>query len=391
MPKTKRTRRAILVEDDDDEKEGLLPDEIQELEKQQAVEEWLGDFQSRFTDQPVRVLVEKFEEGEWSICRKYPLGTFDHEAVRDEFGGGRYRATLFDPNGKYIKGGRNNFKFAAPAVKKDGDAKPANPLADPAIAMMFESMKQQSAMLLGITQSMISANAGKAGGGLTEMVEAMKGIQALSPKNEKPLDNFKETLGIMKLVKEVTGDGDGDSKGGFMSEVREFLELAPLLKEKMPVLKAALAPGGLPTAPAQPIPPGETPSMDPLSQKIIALVPRFVAAAKSNAPIETWSDHLIDVLEDDLMPVLVPHMKGIYGPLIDNADDVYDVLIKFAKDPAARDKIYTSVPPLAPYKPWCDQVIDAALKTLTDEETGGNVVMEAVGRPENGSSEHDPA
>lgn len=124
--------------------------------------------------------------------------------------------------------------------------------------------------------------------------------------------------------------------------------------------------------------------MDPLTQKIILLVPRFVTAAKAQLPVDAWSDYLLDALETDLMPVLIPHMKGLYGPLVTNADDVYDILVRYASDPLTRDKIYKSVPPLAPYQTWCNQVIEAALKTLTEEETGANVVVDAVQTPENG-------
>lgn len=387
MPR--KSRRDILEKElekeERREEESLLEDDPKEAAEQLAVEQWLGDFQARFTDQPVKVLVEKFEEGEWAICRKYPLGSFDHESVRDEFGGGRYRATLYDPKGRYIVGGRNHFKFAAPASKKDPVAAPVNPLDNPVVTVMLQQMKSNSDMLLGLTQSMIAAQQGKPQEGLPQLIEAMVKMQTLQPKGEKPLDNFKETLGIMKLVKEVTSDGDGDSKGGFMSEVREFLELAPLLKEQLPALKASLSPGAK-ASPLPPVTPGGNPPMDPLTQKIIQLVPRFVGAAKAQLPVEVWAEYLLDALETDLMPVLLPHMKGIYGPLVCHEDDVYDILMRYAKDPSARDTIYKSVPPLSPYQAWCNAVIEAALKSLTEDPSGANVVVDAVSTPDNGNT-----
>ncbi len=387
MPK--KSRRDILEKElekeERKEEDALFEDDPKDAADQLAVEQWLGDFQ------PVKVLVEKFEDGEWAICRKYPLGSFDHESVRDEFGGGRYRATLYDPKGRYIVGGRNNFKFAAPALKKEPDSKPQNPLDNPLVLMILKAQEEQSRNMMTLTQSMIASGKSQ-GGGLPELIEAMVKMQTLQPKGEKPLDSFKDTLGIMKLVKEVTGDGDSDSKGGFMSEVREFLELAPLLKEQLPALKAGLAPNApAPVGPVTVTPqpaPGGTPPMDPLTQKIILLVPRFVTAAKAQLPIDAWADYLLDALETDLMPVLLPHMKGLYGPLVSNEDDVYDILARYAQDPTTRDTIYKSVPPLAPYQMWCNQVIAQALKTLTEDDSGANVVLDAVSTPENGS--HSP-
>src|SRR5258708_32997510 len=92
----------------------------QELQEQLQAGEWLSEFQSRFTDQPVKILVEKFDEsGEWAVCRKYPLQGFDPDAVRLEYGSGKFRCTLFDPNGKWVKGGRTYFKFADPILKPE--------------------------------------------------------------------------------------------------------------------------------------------------------------------------------------------------------------------------------------------------------------------------------
>jgi len=173
--KKERRRRAVLVEEDDDLRNLDLEQEDEATKDDLETEEWLSDFQSRFSDQPVHVQVEKFEEGEWAICRKYPLSSFDHEAVRDEFGGGKYRATLFDKKGKYVKGGRNHFKFAAPAIKKDAEInRPADPLQNPAVVLLIKSMETAQANMMGLFQAMITSNAAsKASGGIGELVEAI--------------------------------------------------------------------------------------------------------------------------------------------------------------------------------------------------------------------------
>lgn len=392
-PAKKRARRAILVDSDAIvEQEVETTREEREEEREAEINEWLGDFQAKFTDQPVKILVEKFEDGEWSICRKYPLGTFEHESVRDEFGGGRYRATLFDNHGKYIKDGRNYFKFAAPVAPKPVETKAANPLENPIVLMMLKSHEENAKNMLQLTQAMITANSSKSTGTLPELIEAMHKMQNMAPKSEKPMESFKDALGIMKLVKEVSGDSDKEDKGGLLSELKDFLELWPTAKDALANLKPQTlpAPAALPvsTAPV-PAPGGPDPMQDPLTQKLVSIIPNFVNAAKSSAPIEDWADYLLDTLETEFMPILLPRLKKQYGPLIKDEDDVFDLIVRYAKDPAYRASMYEQVKPLAPYKPWCDLVIDKAI-ALTEEETPVKVIDHGPD-PDTPTNGHSPA
>lgn len=390
-----RKPTRVITEDaeeviDKDEVERKAAEEIQ---KQQTTEEWLADFQSRFTEEAVKILIEKHEDGEWKICRKYPLSNFDHESVRDEFGGGRYRATLYDPNGKYVVGGRNNFTFAAPAQKKDTEHKPTDPFSNPGVMMVIEQIRAQAAQATQLLQTVLASQQGNKGG-IGELVEAMKGLQALTPRDtSKPLDGLKDLLGVQKLLKEVNGNGDSDSKEGLLSDIKQIIELAPLIREAIPALKAGLPQSSNPIATnprpplsSAPIPtPGGPQQLNPLSKKIVELMPRFVLAGKNNEPIQQWSDHLLDVMEKEIMPILLPDMKATYGPIVQNEDDAYDILIKYAQDETTRDKIYVTILPLAPYKAWCNQVIARAVKDLTGDENGANVVIDAVNGPGNGA------
>jgi hypothetical protein len=345
-------------------------DSEKEIKERLEIEEWISEFQSRFTDQPASILIEKFDDSEWSICRRYPLSTFDYESVRAEFGGGKYRATLIDPKGRYVPEGRNRFKFAESIIKPTETPKPQNPLDNPVVAMMIESMKGQQAQMLEITKSMIATGGAGKGSDIGQLIVALKGLQDLTPK-DKPMESLKDTLNMVKLVKEVTGD-DGDSKGGLLSEIREFLEVYPVIKEKLAELKP-VAPG----APAASVPERIAPVPDPLTEKVVLHIPKFVDAAKAAAPVPQWGKYLLDLVDVEFVPVLLPSLKKQYGPLVQTEDDVYDILIKLAKDPGERLKIYQAIPPLAPYKEWCGRVMDEAIR-LAETEEAENVVIAHV-------------
>ncbi len=360
-----RKKKVVLVEEepleDLREKSDVLADAEDEktLKKQLLTEEWLVDFQERFSDQPVKVLVEKYDDqGDWSMCRKYPLTGFDSEIVREEFGGGKYRASLYGPDGRYIQGGRSHFKFSELIRPLNAIKPPENPV----VAMMIKTLESNQRTTMDLMTAMIGAQAqaqGKPSGSLTEVVEVMKGINSMAPKPEKAFDNLKETLGLFKLVKEVTSDGEGESKGGLLSDIKEFLEVYPAIKEQL----AGLKPGVTPVAiPAPPIEERKPMVMDPLSAKIIALVPAFVGGAKANGPTKQWADYLLGELETNVMPVLLPVMREKYKPLVESEDDVYDILLKLAKDAGEREKIYQQIPPLSPHRDWLNRVIDEAIR-----------------------------
>lgn len=384
-----RKKKITVIEEPEDTNLGAAPvptpaemaeqeiEEQAELEEQIQTGEWLTEFKSKFTDQAAKIHVEKYDEsGEWSICRKYPLSSFDPDTVRIEYGGGKYRCTLFDSNGKWVKGGRTYFKFADPIKTDIVERKPENPLDNPIVAMMMSAQKENANMLMGIMQSLLAAQS--AGGaktsGLSEIVEGIKAVNSMAPK-EKPMESLKETLGLFKLVKEISADSGSDDKGGLLSDLKEVIAVLPLLKEHMASLKPA---------PAAPIAPGKVKEMDPLTKKIVELVPKFIGGAQSNSPAPEWGAYLLDIFEAEIFPIVYPMMKEKYKALIKDEDDAYDILIRYAKDPEERALALKQIPPLLPYGAWCNLVIDEAVRLAeADPEDapaagGGNAILQTV-------------
>lgn len=389
-----RKNKVVVIEEPDHEEiieptpaeaAAVAAEEEKELEEQLQAGEWLAEFQSRFTDQPVKILVEKFDEaGEWAVCRKFPLANFDPDQVRLEYGSGKFRCTLFDPNGKWVKGGRTYFKFADPILKPEIVHKPENPLENPIVAMMMSAAKQNTDMLMGVLTSLIAAQANGGGAkatGLGEMVEVVKSINSMTPK-DKPMESLKETLGLFKLVKEVTGDNEGEGKTGLLADLKEVIEILPLLKEHMATLKVPQVPGA-----AAVVTPGKVAEMDPLTKKIISLVPKFVGGARANAPIGEWGNYLLQVFDTEVLPLLLPAMREKYRALVKDEDDVYDIVLRLSKDPDERALALKQIPPLAPYLPWVNQVIDEAIRIAEtpESEPGSTVESTAEATIVNGS------
>lgn len=349
-----------------------LRQEQQEFEKKLADEEqiegWLREFQERFTDQPVQILVEKFNNGEWEICRKYPLASFDHDIVRQEFGGGRYRATLYDSHGKFVKEGRMQFKFAdslLPLIKPENP----DPLANPAVALMIKSMENSQETL----KSVLTTLAGTGGSKTSELpaiVEVMKTLGAITPR-ESPTKTMQDSLGLFVTIKDLFSDEKkSEGSGSLLSDLRDFVKIWPEIKEQFGNLPKLPAPGSaLPALAANGHPVSrEGPPADPLMQKIISLVPKFVEAARSNQPIPQWGAYLLEVFEVEILPLAVPVVQAKYKLVHVDEDMVYDGVIENAKNPAECEEVFKQIPPLAPYREWVNKVIAEAVR-LAEIET----------------------
>lgn len=395
-----RKKKVTIIETPEDDETVEVPlnaDDEETIHDEEESREVLAELRERFPDQAVRILVEKYDaEGDWATCKKYPFRTFDQEHVKEEFGGGRYRGSLYNAKGIYIKGGRFHFKFAE-SVKREGPVyvKPENPLENPAVVMMIKSMEQNQANMMAFFQTLMAAqnqgvSAQKAP--MSEMLEAVKSLRSMVPQDAKPFESVKEMLTMLKLLNEVKGDG-GESKEGLLSDIKEFLSVWPTIQESLPKLKEIVpAPPAL--APAGTVP--GAPPMDPISQKVVAHVPEFIDAAKAAQPHEKWGQYLLDIFEEEFLPLLVPVLTKKYKPFVRDEDDAYDMIIKMASDSDEREKIFKAIPPLAPHRDWVLKVIDEAVRlseidpeggeTMKPNSGGGSVILTAV--PANGAEKH---
>lgn len=338
-------------------------DEIEDSNK-------LEELRSRFGGRQYTVRVERYNDdtSEMEIVDRFAFDTFDPFVLAKKYGGGRFVCTLFNDKSKYVEGGRFHYNFAKP---KDEHGRPANPLADPMMQMFIQKMEANQAMMMKVFETAIT---GRPQQPIQELVAALKGMQDLSPKQEKenPLKMLKEVLEIKNILKD-SDEGDGDEKGGMSGVMADLLKAAQVLMEtkKLPPPGPGAQPpigprklpanslGGLPVLRVVDPPPQKEASVvtSPAVAKILFYVPQFVEAGQNNEDPSKWAGILLDILEVQVVPLLVKQYQG----LIDE-DGIWELLLKAAESEERVNKIFEAAPALDPYREWVVKVIQAAVK-----------------------------
>jgi hypothetical protein len=312
------------------------------------------------------------------------LEGFDHFILRDKFGPGKYRGRLFDNAYHYVKqGGPIEFEFTAPLPTAAKEEKEADPLQSPIVALMIESAKNQNAMLMEILKSALpaqaQASAGK-GAEIITLIEALHKLNSLSPK-DTGIKSIEDSLRLTKLIRDSFDEGGKEKEGSVLSEIRELLELAPVLKEQFgkSLPGGNISPGALTPTPAAPArrffarnpEPTENGKKHPLWDAIAPHIPEFEEAARTNQPAAKWADYFLELLEEKIMPVLLPLVQEEYksAPLTITEDTIYDNLIDRASKPEEVAKLFEWAPALAPYESWVRAVIEEAVRLETSEES----------------------
>lgn len=403
-------KKVIVIDKDDEPVSADIGDILTDVAEEKELEEIqarIGEFQSTFSGKGFKVYVDKWNEVErkWKMADRFPLDGFDHFIVRDRFGPGRYRGRLMDANYKYIKqGGSLEFDFEA-VLNPPAEKEPEKPSAimDPGVQMMIESMKSQNMMMMEIIkvalpaqiQSQPAGATGKAD--LLMTIEALAKLSALGPK-DTGLKSIEDSLRLTKLIRESFSDGD--DKGGIVSELKEALALVPMLKERMglPAPSAPIpATGGTQIVPVAPTRKfyARNPEMpeNPVLEKIAPYIPQFEQAARTDQSLEKWADYLLEVLDRDLMPALVPYVRKVKSVPAFYSDDklqdmIYDGLIEAAGNAEEVNKIFEFAPTLRPYENWVRGVITEAVRIVNEPEQ----IEEPEIRPSgNGVEENQPS
>lgn len=208
-------------------------------------------------------------------CKTYAVGDLSLDTIREEFGGGKYRIRVTDPQGKYVTMTTVDIvdlpkpaqPAAAPAVAPGADlsgiaallaaVKPNAPTGDGGLAqIMTVMMAQQKA-----TTDMIIALMNKpapTGPSLTDLLALIK-----AEKGEKT-DPVALLLQGLELGKSIAGGG---GETGMLDVAKQGLELiTPLVQQRMET-PAPAAPArrlAAPPAPAAPPPVAATATDQPV-------------------------------------------------------------------------------------------------------------------------------
>ncbi len=386
-------------------------DEVGEVEEVQLEDEptdeeleateRLGDFQSRFTGKQYKVRVERFnaEEADWEWVTRLPLEGFDPFNILPKYGGGKYRAVLMDEKGRYVKGGTMEFRFSAPIEPTIPD-RPKSALEDPAVMMVIENAKAQSAMLMEIVKASLPAQAAAQNKGMDAMqvMDMFAKFSAMTAPKENGAKSFMEMMTLFEKVKDTFTPEEKESSG-IVSEIKEAMGALALL----PQIRAAGQAGSGPSVPGpvpgqnpiRPMPRVMSPStpiempggksvakQSVATQKLLFYIPKFEEAARESQPIDKWADRLLDILDDEVIPALVKEYNGFV-----TEDSIYTRLLEAGKNMDERENIFVHAPILLAYKEWVYGVIDEAIKIVesdTDESDGEPDAQEINGGPHSG-------
>lgn len=366
---------------EDEREEIVVPDSIAELE----TEGKLAFFHDKFGEKDYKVRIEVFhrEDNEWEMVDTVKLDGFDPFNSLKKYGGGRYRLSLLDDGGCYVKGGRMEVRIAQAAVSAQA-ASPSNQ-PDASMSLLIETLKAQNAQSLEI----IKASLGRPipeqkGPSLTELISALSGLKGLTPKEDGGMGGIEKTLGLMKLVKELMPEPAESSGEGVMGEIAQAVKVAsemgllnrgqrgpaPAPRQAPPPQNLAAGTVVLNPEPPTPIEEPESP-MRPVIDKLKSYVPTFISWAKRDKPVEDAADFLIDELDNEIVPLIVKHYKP-GGVITLTREVVWGDLLSKAKDPNQVIAIFSAVPELGAYRSWVERVIAEAVKVAeapAEEET----------------------
>jgi hypothetical protein len=373
----------VLPTDDDEDELGISGDIIEDLEK---IDQDHGGSISweLYCDVPLD------KSGQLAKLARSELGGLRDRCL--EYGPGEYHVVARAPNGLFVKNTRRNLKISALARSSAPPAAPANQM-DPFALMQLmeeraEKRRQQrekerwdtikfwAPILSPIGLEMAKGLFGRGGSGesIKDMVAAMVGMkQLVGEPNDKSVDTLLKGIELAQSLAP-----EGNSKGSTLYDVlgSTLRELRPLA-ESLIQRRQGTAPA--PPAPAQlqfaPTPKGTAAGA--------AEMPGAAAPAGSSPPVEgeamlKYFEPLLRKLAGELEefavvaadPGLAAEALLVKVPRMVKAQIPYEQLKAWLTEPRWWDLLSEFHPGLQPYQAFCDQVREALIQILDQEEQG---------------------
>lgn len=366
-------KRAADIEVQDPEAEETIPGLDLPTPEEMEDAQRLGDFQARFGGKDYKVRVDRYnkEDAEWEYATSCKLDGFDpFITLQKTHGGGKYRLTLLDDGGRYVKGGRQEIRIAESAVKPEAEAPKPSPWQDPGILAVMEMLKAQSSQATEMVKAMIAAQSTKpAEQPIAELVGALAKLQGMVPREADSMKGVKDALEMLTAAKVLLPEAkEATEGGGMLSEVLEAVKAGKELgffdrHRQQPSLPA---PGRIASPVAAPIicnPPEAVMSKpDPIMEKVNGYLPILTAWAKRGEEVADAADFVVTEVVNEIVPVIVENYRP--GGLRLNAETILSHLIEKAKDPAEVEKIYAFAPGLMAYRPWVEAVVSEAVRII---------------------------
>lgn len=310
------------------------------------------------------------DNGVPAYCDVIPVAQFDFDAVKTQFGGGKYQIQLLDNRSKFVSA--RTFTID-PRFKGKLDGPQDPPRAADAgglssrdiIAMQSESTKLLMTLMMENSKAqaqILSAAIGARpqGGNGLEIKDVIALLPFLVGKEKADRMGPREMLEFFKEVKEMTGEeGKGDSPG-ILDKLADNL---PGILARFGVGGVALPPEAAAAAAAEPAP---APAADgqiprpraaaparalpaPAEETDIQRVLRLaIAAARRGAEVELYADLVADQLDEGTAAQLQNVLRQ---------DDWFKLL-------------FPGLPETAPVRPWLTRLRDMLIEDFTAPADG---------------------
>jgi hypothetical protein len=328
-------------------------------------------------DERAYILVHKADAGGpskgWAYCARYQVGHFDLDAVRDQFGAGRYKAVIVRSNGKHFR--QIEFLIAASIFPLAAPAAPAVHLQGHQVAgaassslveqLVLKSVEGTQTLMAAIVTALVGGGGGVKG---SDLVAAFREGREATGGN-----GTDKTLEAIRLGVELSG-------GGGAGDTDPLLALAGPL---MSLIERGLAR-------PQTVVPARAPHLALVPGRTSAPMPR-ASAPHATPPAPNSSDGAGGDVASDFaatfvsltkqwMPVMLKEARsgrdgytwGCYMAERVKATFQPHLLMLAQAEPAERRSLLTSFEPeLAEHFLWVEAAAEGILNVLKPEDDEG--------------------
>jgi len=313
----------------------------------------LDTLMAELPEAPVIVVLHRVNDKEttqWDYLDRMAANDFTLEAVKQQYGGGKYRATIFGVANRHLR--RVPFRI-------DPRFKPAALAAIVPGSSEVSRIENAIAALADVVTRAVTARAPAVERDpldvALKIVEIMRGGNApVSPTSEL-VKTLREGMDLGREIGERTaggnGGGDGDSFASALKSVEPLIgAVADRLRAEPPRRRA------LPAGPSEPapapaahseasVPMAPVDSGPPWAAQVRPHLPHLVSLARINANPESWADAILDMLSDE-----------VYGE--------FEIM---SRRPDFADVVMGALPELAPVNEWARRLLAVMAERMAPE------------------------
>lgn len=296
------------------------------------------------------------EKTRWNYLARIPLDDFSLEGIKEQYGGGRYRARILDEDQHYVKGGSFAFaidgRFKRPSAEVPGPSPSAPPPSSAsapestALGELKEVVRQQGDMMIRLMEKMSSQP--------DPLSMVLKVAEVMKP-NAGPSQSM-DLAGMFGLFSTIFTKGmelgqNATGEGGYVPVLKELgAPLLGMLTERLQKGEAALEKvnkSGITTV----APPKAT-----LDSFIKIYMPQLLMLARMGKDPELYADVMLDQVPDIWVEELVGRVQ----------------------QPDFVDKLKALYPDIVPHEAWFKKLADS-IRAEFEPEPGPGVVIEGAG------------